>query len=110
MIEVPFSLCKMCQSTFILRGFNHHKIADIKPERRHDITGPDGTIRPLVSETHVIGAGEADEPEKDIWDLFTPLVCAWLLFGIVLGFTWIEWRKKKYFLWVDCVLFSVSEV
>ena len=35
------------------------------------ITGPDGTIRPLVSETHVIGAGEADEPEKDIWDLFT---------------------------------------
>ena len=72
------------------------------------ITGPDGTIRPLVSETHVIGAGEADEPEKDIWDLFTPLVCAWLLFGIVLGFTWIEWRKKKYFLWVDCVLFSVA--
>ena len=57
------------------------------------ITGPDGTIRPLVSETHVIGAGEADEPEKDIWDLFTPLVCAWLLFGIVLGLTWIEWRK-----------------
>lgn len=72
------------------------------------ITGPDGTIRPLVSETHVIGAGEADEPEKDIWDLFTPLVCAWLLFGIVLGLTWIEWRKKKYFLWVDCVLFSVA--
>ena len=59
------------------------------------ITGPDGTIRPLVSETHVIGAGEADEPEKDIWDLFTPLVCAWLLFGIVLGLTWIEWRKKN---------------
>lgn len=72
------------------------------------ITGPDGTVRPLVSETHVIGAGEADEPEKDIWDLFTPLVCAWLLFGIVLGLTWIEWRKKKYFLWVDCVLFSVA--
>lgn len=72
------------------------------------VTDPDGTVRPLVSETHVIEAGEADEPEKDIWDSLTPLVCAWLLLGIVAGITWIEWRKKRYFLPVDCLLFAVA--
>lgn len=69
------------------------------------VTAPDGTVRPLVSETNVIGSGETEEPEKDIWDIFTPLVCGWLLFASVLTITGMEWSRKRYFLPVDCVLF-----
>ncbi len=72
------------------------------------VTDPDGTIRPLVSETRVIEAAEADEPEKDIWDWLTPLACSWLLFGIILAITWIEWRKRRYFQSVNRILFTVA--
>lgn len=83
--------------TYLKEGFAKATVADKA-----------GTIRPLISETHVIGAGEANEPEKDIWDTFTPLVCGWLLFAIILALTAAEWMGKRYFLWLDIVLFLMA--
>jgi hypothetical protein len=73
------------------------------------IIAPDGTERPLVAETYTIEALEQDETEMD-WldDIFTPLVCFWLLFLLVAGFTWREWRKKTDYLFLDVALFTVA--
>lgn len=72
------------------------------------VKNPDGTERKLVMETHVIKAEETEEMEKDIWDTFTPIVCCTLLFVLILTLTWIEWRRKTYFLAVDCILFLAA--
>ena len=75
---------------------------------RATITDSEGNTRPLVNETNRIEAVEADEPERSVWDFFTPSVCAWLFFGIILISLWLEWRKRTYFLLTDCLLFFLA--
>lgn len=72
------------------------------------ITAKDKTTRPLVSETLVIKAEKVDERERDIWDTLTPLVCGWILFATILALTGWEWKRKRYFLAVDCILFLAA--
>ena len=72
------------------------------------VTRPDGSIRALVSETNLIEAVEPDEPEKDIWDILTPNLCAWLFLGIFLALTGIEWHRRAYFPPADILLFLLA--
>ena len=69
------------------------------------IVNPDGTKRPLVSAEYVLIEAVPEEAGKLF---FTPLVCSLLLLITVLSVTWIEWRRKKYFRWLDCLLFFVA--
>ena len=74
------------------------------------IVNPDGTKRPLVSAENTL---VESVPDADIVNVFTPpppFVCSLLLFLAVLFTTWIEWRKKKYFRWLDCLLFFAAGV
>ena len=72
------------------------------------VTRPDGSIRALVGETNLIEAVEPDEPEKDIWDILTPNLCAWLFLGIFLALTGIEWHRRAYFPPADILLFLLA--
>lgn len=75
---------------------------------RATIDSADGSVRPLVSETHVVEAAEVDTDESSVWSVLTPLVCAWILFAVVAGLSYIEWRKRKYFRLLDVLLFTVA--
>jgi hypothetical protein len=85
------------------------------PEFLHDafssahIVNPDGTKRPLVSAEYVLIEKIYDEDTSKTL-IMTPLVCSLLLFTAVLFATWLEWRKKKYFRWLDCLLFFVAGI
>ena len=72
------------------------------------IADPDGTKRPLVSEEYVLS--EKIDDEKLSETFFTPLTCSLLLLAVVLFVTWIEWRRKKYFRSVDCLLFFMAGI
>lgn len=69
----------------------------------------DGTERPLVEATHVVEAsGEEDEAFQGIGSVLTPMVCAWGVFFLVAALTYREWRRKRYYKAVDCVLFMMA--
>ena len=71
------------------------------------IQNPDGTTRKLISDTiQITTADENAEINDD--GFFTPIVCSLALFLLVALSTYIEWRKKKYFLIVDCLLFLAA--
>ena len=72
------------------------------------IVNPDGTQRPLVSEEYILR--EKIDDDNDSKMLFTPLGCSLLLLAVVLFITWIEWRGKKYFRSVDCLLFFIAGI
>lgn len=83
---------------------------------------PDGIERPLVKQTRVIGAtgeknanattaqtaAETDETDEATDILCTPTAASLLLFLVVLALTLVEWRKKTYFRWLDCILFFAA--
>lgn len=69
-----------------------------------------GNIRPIVKETTVIDAVEADEPERSIWDWLTPDVCSWLLLAVVITLTFIEWKGGIYMPITDFTLFLIAGV
>ena len=72
------------------------------------ITDADGSRKALVSSTKtLINGGLDDEAEPDT-GFFTPLVCCWGFFLIILAVTFIEWRRKSYFRIVDCILFFIA--
>ena len=71
------------------------------------VTDEQQQTRPLVSKTNIIPS-EPNELEKNIWDVFTPLVCAILFFLIIAGLTFLEWKNKKHFLTVDCIVFGLA--
>ena len=74
------------------------------------ITDTDGSRKALVSSTKtLINGGLDDETEPDT-GFFTPLVCGWGFFLIILVVTFIEWRRKSYFRIVDCILFFIAGV
>ncbi|MCD7930577.1 MAG: DUF4105 domain-containing protein [Tannerellaceae bacterium] len=71
-----------------------------------EIVSPDGSKRPLVSRTTVL---TGDIPEEEVERIFfTPLLCGWILFLLILGVTGIEWKKKRYFRWLDFVIFMIA--
>jgi len=66
----------------------------------------DGTERSLVLTEHILIENVPDEVSGKT--IFTPLVCSLLLFAVILLITWVEWKRKKYFRIVDCLLFFVA--
>ena len=72
------------------------------------IVNPDGTRRPLVSAEYLLIENMPDEEAGK--PFFTPFLCSLLLLAVILWITWIEWRGKKYFRWVDCLLFFVAGI
>lgn len=71
------------------------------------ITSADGSQKELVSSTHTLIKGLTDEVRAET-GFFTPLVCCWTFFLLVLSVTFIEWRRKTYFRIVDCLLFLIA--
>lgn len=67
----------------------------------------DGTKRRLVSNEMVVAAEVPEETDNHM-SVFTPLVCTSLFFFLVLLITLLEWRKKSYFRWLDCILFFIA--
>jgi len=74
------------------------------------IVHPDGTSRPLVSAEYLLVDHINDEDSRISLqnEVFTPFVCSLMLFAVVLWITLIEWRRKIYVRWVDCILFFVA--
>lgn len=71
------------------------------------VTGTDGSVRNLVGSEQILTEGITDDTDADS-NFFTPLVCCWAFFLLVLAVTFIEWRRKTYFRIVDCVLFFMA--
>lgn len=71
------------------------------------VQNPDGTTRKLISDTIQITTADGNAEINDD-GFFTPIVCSLALFLLVALSTYIEWRKKKYFLIVDCLLFLAA--
>lgn len=69
---------------------------------------PTGTERPLVTETLVTEAAELDKEGIDWLNIFTPLICGWLLFLLIAVSIYREWKKGNYFRFVDIVLFGLA--
>ncbi|MCC8153738.1 MAG: DUF4105 domain-containing protein [Tannerellaceae bacterium] len=69
----------------------------------------EGQTRPLVLRTNILTEEnpEINNPGKT---LFTPLVCNWLLFLVVTNITLFEWKRKKQFRWLDCLLFDIAGI
>jgi len=70
------------------------------------IVNPDGTKRPLVSAEYTLIEMIPDEATGKI--LFTPFIFSIMILIVVLFATWIEWRRKKYFRWLDCFIFLIA--
>lgn len=73
------------------------------------ITGADGSRKELVSSTKTLINGLTDDVKPDT-GFFTPLVCSWVFFLVVLAVTFVEWRHKSYFRIVDCILFFTAGI
>ena len=73
------------------------------------ITGADGSRKELVSSTKTLINGLTDDVKPDT-GFFTPLVCCWAFFLVVLAVTFVEWRHKSYFRIVDCILFFTAGI
>ena len=73
-----------------------------------EIIDAQGQHRPLVSKTHVIEAVEPDEPEKDLWDLLSPLRLDWLIFAITNVITLLGRFQKRAYKGLDILLFGLA--
>ena len=73
-----------------------------------EIIDAQGQHRPLVSKTHVIEAAEPDEPEKDLWDLLSPLRLGWLIFAITNVITLLGRFQKQAYKGLDILLFGLA--
>jgi len=67
----------------------------------------DGTKQRLTEKEHVLTEDIKDNEETKT-SLLTPLLCNILFFCLILIITCIEWRKKRYFRWLDCLLFFIA--
>jgi hypothetical protein len=82
----------------------------LKEAFRHaTVTRPDNIPSKLVQSEQILIEGVTDDTEKEI-SLFTPLVCCWIFFLFIATVTWIEWRNKSYFRWLDCLLFFLAGI
>lgn len=53
-------------------------------------------------------AEEVEESDETPPFIASPMAASLLLFLLVAGLTFVEWRKKNYFRWLDCLLFFVA--
>ena len=72
------------------------------------IVNPDGTNRSLVASEYLLVEKIDDTPPKK--SFLTPFVCSLLLLAVVLYMTRKEWRTKKYFRGLDCLLFFAAGI
>lgn len=73
------------------------------------IINPDGSERRLVKSTERLAEELAGESkENKIW--LSPMLCSIIIFLLTASITYIEWKKKTYFRWVDCILFFIAGV
>ncbi len=71
----------------------------------------DGTERRLVAATSVVDAVQVEDNGADLLNtVFTPLLCGWLLFALIAGITYLEWQRKKAFVIVNILLFSLAGI
>jgi hypothetical protein len=64
----------------------------------------------FVENTRVLNTATLSEAEKDLkyHTTFTPFICATLLLALIMVLTITEWRLKKYFRYVDVLLFLIA--
>ena len=77
--------------------------------RQAIVTRPDNIPSKLVQSEQILIESVTDDTERDV-SLFTPLVCSWIFFLLIATVTWIEWRNKSYFRWLDCLLFFIAGI
>ncbi|MDR1524034.1 MAG: DUF4105 domain-containing protein [Tannerella sp.] len=63
-----------------------------------------GATQPLIIKTNILSE-ETRAPEQSPPFATSPLACFTLVFIILLYLTWLEWRKKTYYRWLDILLF-----
>ena len=66
-----------------------------------------GISEPLIIKTNIISEKTNNMDIKPS-PLMSPLFCFSLLFISVLILTWSEWRRKKYYRLIDCILFFAA--
>ena len=71
------------------------------------ITNTDGSSKNLVCSTQTLIKALTEETEPNA-DFFTPLICSWSFFLIIVIITLIEWHRKTYFRIMDCSLFFIA--
>ena len=62
---------------------------------------------PLVSHANILSVEKRD-PKKSPSFATSPLACFCVLLIIIITISWIEWRKRKHYRSVDCVLFFAA--
>jgi hypothetical protein len=67
------------------------------------VVSPGGEERPLVSVKRVL---QEDIPEPVAKSLFSPPAVSLAALVLVVFLSWLEWRKKTYYLALDCFLFT----
>ena len=73
------------------------------------IKQPDNTISKLVQSEQILIESITDDSVKKT-TLFTPLYCCWFFFLLIAIITWLEWRKRSYYRWLDCLLFFITGI
>ena len=101
-LGIPTDRTMTLKETFFLPDYL--KEAFDKAEIIHD-----GVAEPLVIKRNILSE-KTKELEQKLPFPASPLSCFTLLFILTLILTWSEWRRKKYFRLVDCVLFFVAGV
>lgn len=73
------------------------------------VTRTDGTQKNLVESERILAEEMIDDSdiESSFW---TPMVCCWLFFLLIVAITYIEWSRQKYFRIVDCLLFFAAGI
>lgn len=74
--------------------------------RTAQIKTADGNIRPLLKKTTTLAEYDA-ELNNYPKELFTPQVCSWLIFALILAITGWEWKKNRSGKWLDCIIFLI---
>jgi hypothetical protein len=69
---------------------------------------PDGSVRPLVSEEHILVEEIPDDETENT--VFTPFGCSLMLLFAILLATLFEWRKRIYFRALDGLLFLFAAI
>ena len=71
------------------------------------IENNNGDRKPLISTSNLLIDGSDREVVNNKM-YFSPLLCALILLIIVGILSFLEWRKKTYYKWLDCILFGFT--
>jgi len=72
-----------------------------------NVTDSLGNAHPLIAHSHYLVP-----PEKRplVSPFFTPALCAWVLFAVVLLLSAFEWKSKHIMRWIDAILFALAGI